>query len=179
MGGIYGPPGLGRVPEIFKEGGSDGNTEKGGSGFVELRYDEGGESRDVRTTGDIRLLIQSWSYTSSERVQENLTLSETEHIYTFGRSLPKVSLQAFVTHEEIAGRTFLENSTGKSFLQIWEKFLRARKGGLKNTPSAYIVLSELGITASGVAVAMSLNKSLSNEALIVVNIEVLLLEGFE
>lgn len=161
MPNIYGPPGVGRISGIFPEG-------DGGSGVVLVRNEDRSKT--------LTMLVQSWSYNASERVQENHTLSETEHIYTFGHVLPKISITALVVHKKIKGKSFLNNYTGGSLRKDWEDFIRARKSGEQNKPLVLVQLDELEGTFKGVATGMSINKDLSNEAFLVVNLAITVLK---
>lgn len=193
MSNIYGPPGVGKLSSVF-------TGDKGGSGLILVKFDDSDPGKPKGRAASKRIftlprgtrsnegapppnslvmLIQDWTWVASERVQPNYTLSETEHIYTFGRTLPTMNVTGLVVNKDVKGARFFSNFNAQTLRERWESTLRARKSGEANKPRVLVQVDELGATFKGVAVNLQINKNLGNEAFVTATLSVLILKGFE
>ena len=170
---VFFPPGIGKVSNVFP-------GQAGGSGVVQIQFDKGTFPR-ASDLSDVIILVQNHAIDFGERTQEVTTLSETEHLYTFGRRLPRLTIQGLVLGSAIItkGQAFFNGYDNNKLLFDWEKQMRARKSGEQNKPKVQVYLEDFAKTFSGVATRMMVNKDLSNEAMASVTLEIIVLRGFE
>ena len=129
----------------------------------------------------IGVLVQSFNLSFSERVDEVLTLSETEHIYTFGRTLPKVSVSGLLINKntEIIKQGKIARPSSKEIVKNWEEGLRAKMSGIDSKPTALVKIDSIGRVLKGVATQMTLGSSVQQEAMIQISLQIIITEGFE
>jgi len=164
MADIYGGPGVGRTP-LGKE--AIGSVVfGGGSDFL----------TSSATMVPVRFLIQDWNLNLTERIQEVVTLAETEHVYTFGRAISKLSLRGYFISSKARCSNLSDFFDTKKLLKEWSKTLRAKKSGEKKQPLAFVAIDPLGAFFKCVVVSMNLSNSVSQEVLLNADLQMLILE---
>jgi hypothetical protein len=125
-------------------------------------------------TSGFSFLIQSWNLVRSERTQEVVTLAETNHMYTFGRNLPKVTVSGYFINANAAGSG---GTPSDAIFEIWENVMRARKCGESNSAKVIVRLKALKETLRCVAESLTLNGNVGQEALIDATLQLTVLNG--
>lgn len=100
----------------------------------------------IEGVGGFQAVIQNVVVTKGERVQEVVTFGEGEHIYTFGKSVDRVTISGIVFIEEYLvdgiSSTAKERISTK-LMTAWDK-MRAKSAGEKNDPQLMLVIKGIG-----------------------------------
>lgn len=170
MPDIFGGPGIGHVANPFEATSSIGIMQ------FAVRSDFGG------TFLVEPFLIQNYQFNPSERVQESYTLAETEHLYTFGRTLPRLVVTGYFLNSNTKGSTTIptlssagRRTLSKDIIKIWEDMIRAKRAGQDKQPTVRVAISPLNTMFLCVPISMSLVQGIDLEALVQVSIEMLVL----
>lgn len=161
MSGIFGLPGIG------KQGSPHDTIAYGVALFTSV------PSGKLVTP----FLIQNYQFDISERTQEVTTLAETEHLYTFGRNLTRLTITGYFLNDDMEGAEQIEggNFTSKDLLTLWDNEIRAKKAGEAKTPSVEVRLSTYVKTFKCVPIAMNVSHSVDTEALIQASITMIVM----
>jgi hypothetical protein len=159
--------------------GSGGSGSSGGSDTAQTKNElaraaKKGLPGGGAGTETVLFLVQNWSMSNAERTQEVVTLGDTEHIYTFGRVLPKLSVTGYFI--SIKSASDIHTYPSDKILKLWEKSLRAKVGGKSNQPNAIVYIEALGSSLQCVAENLTLGGNVGQEVLVEATLQLTVLD---
>jgi hypothetical protein len=162
MGNIFNPPSVGQFSGVFEEADR-------GIAFIQAA------DENINIT-ELVFLIQSFTIQKNERIQEVRTLADTEHLYTFGKELPRFIVNGYIINEILASETaqqyaFHRGGTGSKssqILDLWDSSIRAKSIGTNFEGSfpVQIDLTPLNRVLFGVGVNMNIGNDINLESLL-------------
>jgi len=166
MANIYGHPAVGEFQKVF--------DDAEGVVFVET------------FSSQLTFLIQSWNLIKAERLQEVKTLADTEHLYTFGKELPRIELSGYFINKTLSPKMSAsfetqERTTSSEILRIWDEMRAKSIGQLSSDsdiidPLVSVEIAPLERVFFGVGVNLRLTNTITMEALIDASFTVLVME---
>ena len=147
-------------------------TEKPPFGvFIELDASGSSSSKDL-----FPFLVQNYSFQLSERIQEVYTLSETNHLYTFGNNLARLSISGFFIHPGVG--SWNSGDTSKEFYESYNS-IRAKKSGEEGETLVKVRLNAFGKSFDCVLVSASFSQSAGNEVLVSTDLSFIVMDPQE
>jgi len=128
--------------------------------------------------GTFNSIIQGISIVKGERVQEVVSFAEAQHVYTFGKSPDRLSINGFVFLEKFMGANAsseLKKITATKLMEAWEK-MRAKVAGKNGKPTITITISGIGYF-QGIGQSLSINRDLNQEYGCQYNLSIIVVES--
>ena len=122
----------------------------------------------------LNFLVQSWTLVRSERIQEVVTLAETEHVYTFGKNLPRVTMSGYFINSKTRGR---QDTQSREVSLFWKTILRAKISGQEGKLNVVVALDAMNDTLQCVAESINVSGNVNQEALIEATLQLVVLNG--
>lgn len=166
MANLFEGPGIARIAGIFEK-------DAVGIALVKFRSFAGTNNGSPATAS---FLIQSWSVMRSERTQEVVTLAETEHIYTFGKNLPKVTVSGYFINPN-TGASIQNQEKADAIPPLWKENIRAKLSGERNLPLVIVQLEATKDVLECVADSITYSGNVNQESLIEATLQLTVING--